>query len=298
MSQARDITLSGERRPGWHPALEGRLQPSRLLGWIRAIAILVWTLWMTALNLPSALSGRGMKPATTMRWHRNVLRLAGIDLTVTGEAVRDRPVLFVANHASYLDIVVLGSLLPCSFVSKAEVRSWPAFGWLAVQQRTVFIERDPRQAAQHLGEMRQRLEEGGCLVLFPEGTSSDGSRVLPFKSTLFQTAAIELPETGEIEVQPVSIAYSRLDGMPMGRALRSYFTWYGDMELAGHLIDWLGLGTLGIDLIFHEPTRIGAAGGRKPLAALTQAMSAAGLESALRGRPTVQPAEPAPRCEP
>lgn len=280
------VPPAAERRPGWFPALEGTLKPSRLLGGIRALGITCWTIWMAALNIRSAFGTKGMTPETTMKWHRNVLRLAGIDVTVTGTPVRDRPVMIVANHASYLDIITLGALLPCSFVSKSEVRHWPIFGWMAVQQRTIFIERDPRKAAHHLGEMKERLAQGGCLVLFPEGTSTDGSRVLPFKSTLFQAASIEFPETGEIEVQPVSIAYSRLDGMPMGRALRPYFTWFGDMDLAPHLIDWLGLGTLGIDVVFHEPVHLSDSGGRKGLAARTQAACAQGVESALRGRPT------------
>ncbi len=279
------VPPAAERRPGWFPALDGHLKPSRLLGGLRATGIALWTVWMTCLNIRSALSGSGMTPATTMKWHRNVLRLAGIDVTVTGQPVRDRPVMVVANHASYLDIITLGALLPCSFVSKSEVRHWPVFGWMAVQQRTIFIERDPRKAAHHLGEMKARLEQGACLVLFPEGTSTDGGRVLPFKSSLFQAASIEFPETGEIEVQPVSIAYSRLDGMPMGRALRPYYTWYGDMDLAPHLIDWLGLGSLGIDVVFHEPVRLSESGGRKGLAARTQAACAQGVESALRGRP-------------
>jgi 1-acyl-sn-glycerol-3-phosphate acyltransferase len=156
---------------------------------------------------------------------------------------------------------------------------------LAVQQRTVFIERDPRKADRHLNEMKQRIEDGGCLVLFPEGTSSDGSRVLPFKSALFQSASIEFPETGQIEVQTVSIAYNRLDGMPMGRALRPLYTWFGDMELVPHLMGWLGLGTVGVEVVFHDPVRMADVGGRKQLAAATQSVCEQGLLTALRNAP-------------
>lgn len=284
-----------ERRPGWDEGLAGNVKPSRVLGWLRALGIVVWTLWVTAINLPKALRGTGMPAAVTKKWHRNVLRLAGVKVTVTGQPVLDRPTLMVSNHASYLDIVALGAILPCSFVAKSEVRGWPAFGWLAIQQRTVFIERDPRKAARHLDEMKSRLAEGGCVVLFPEGTSSDGTRVLPFKSTLFQTATIEFPDTGEIEVQPISIAYTRLDGIPLGRAFRPFYTWYGDMDLAPHLIDWLGLGKLEIELVFHEPRRIGEAGGRKALASATWQASSLGLQSALRGRPEAMPTPSANR---
>lgn len=276
-----------ERRPGWDPGLAGGMNPSRILGWLRALGIVFWTLWVTGWNIRTALRGTGMPAAVTKRWHRNVLRIAGITVKVTGKPVLDRPTLMVSNHASYLDIVALGAILPCSFVAKSEVRGWPAFGWLATQQRTVFIERDPRKAARHLDEMKARLAEGGCVVLFPEGTSSDGTRVLPFKSTLFQTATIDFPETGEIEVQPISIAYTRLDGIPLGRVFRPFYTWYGDMDLAPHLIDWLGLGKLEMEIVFHEPRRIGEAGGRKGLAAATWQASSVGLQSALRGHPEV-----------
>lgn len=264
------------------------MRPSRLLAWYRAICITIWTLWMVLLNLRRAILSRPVPYSVTMKWHRIVLRLSGVTATVTGEPVRNRPVLFVANHASYLDIVLLGSLLPCSFVAKSEVRGWPVFGWLAVLQHTVFVKRDPRQAASQMQIMKDRLAEGGALVLFPEGTSSDGGGVLPFKSSLLQAATIEFPETGEIEVQPVSIAYTRLDGMPVGRAFRPYYTWYGDMELAPHLIAWLGLGKLGVDLIFHAPVRLSEAGNRKILATRTQQACVLGVESALRGRPKAE----------
>ena len=277
------------RRPRAIPQ-PGVFKTSRFLAGLRATGIALWTLWLAVLNLRSILAKRGVTPAVTMQWHKMTQRIAAIDVRVTGTPIRDRPVLFVANHASYLDIVVLGALLPCSFVSKSEVRDWPIFGWLAVQQRTVFIERDPRKADRHLSEMKQRIEDGGCLVLFPEGTSSDGSRVLPFKSALFQSASIEFPKTGQIEVQTVSIAYNRLDGMPMGRALRPLYTWFGDMELVPHLMGWLGLGTVGVDVVFHEPLRMADVGGRKELAQATQRACTHGLQTALRNAP--QPSSP------
>ncbi|MDF1748030.1 MAG: lysophospholipid acyltransferase family protein [Alphaproteobacteria bacterium] len=289
--QARPETPAPDsyRRPRAAPQ-PGFFKTSRLLGALRATGIGLWTLWLALLNLRSILAKRGVSPSVTLKWHKMTQRIAAIDVRVIGAPIRDRPVLFVANHASYLDIVVLGALLPCSFVSKSEVRDWPIFGWLAVQQRTVFIERDPRKADRHLSEMKQRIEDGGCLVLFPEGTSSDGSRVLPFKSALFQSASIEFPETGQIEVQTVSIAYNRLDGMPMGRALRPLYTWFGDMELVPHLLGWLGLGTVGVDVVFHEPLRMNDVGGRKELAMVTQRACAEGLQSALRNAP--QPVNP------
>jgi len=265
-------------------ALTPRFIPSRFKAYRRAATMVLWTLFTLLMNAPRCISGRGLPAPVTMRWHRLILRIAGVDIQVHGSPILDRPAMFLPNHVSYLDIPVLGSLLPCSFVSKAEVRDWPAFGWLAVQQRTIFIKRDPRKAASQLDEMRERLEEGGCLVLFAEGTSSDGSRVLPFKSSLLQASTMEFDETGQIEVQPVSIAYTQLDGVPMGRALRPFFAWYGDMELAPHLIELLGMGRVGIDVVFHDPIRLADAGNRKQLAQVAWGITADGLSDTLRGR--------------
>ena len=121
-------------------------------------------------------------------YHRVCCRLLGIHVQAQGLVSRDQPVLFVANHASYLDIVVLGSLIPGSFVAKAEIAGWPLFGLLAKLQRTVFIDRRGSRAADHRDDIGARLEAGDNLILFPEGTSSDGNRVMPFKSALFSVA--------------------------------------------------------------------------------------------------------------
>lgn len=286
------------RRIDDDPVPPGALRPSRLLGWARVLGIIGWSFWLIALNPRVALSGRGMPPAVTMKWHRGARWLAGVKVQVSGAPVLDRPALMLSNHVSYLDIVVLGSVLPCSFVAKAEVESWPIFGWLAKQQRTIFVQRDPRRAKGQLEDMKRRLQDGGCLVLFPEGTSSDGSRVLPFKSSLLQASEIEMPDTGQVEVQTISIAYSRLDGMPMGRALRPFFAWYGDMELAPHLINLLGIGAVTVDLTFHEPHRLDHAGDRKRLAKLSQSTCAGGVEAALKGDPRVLPALSPPGSSP
>ena len=138
-----------------------------------------------------------------------------------------RPVLFASNHISYPDITVLGSLIPGSFIAKAEVAHWPFFGWLAKLQRSVFVDRQVRSTARQRDAIAERLATGDALILFPEGTSGDGNRVLPFKSALFSVAR-NRERAAPITVQPVSIAYTRLDGMPIGRRLRPFFAWYGD----------------------------------------------------------------------
>ncbi len=137
--------------------------------------------------------------------------------------------------------------------------------------------------------MSARLEAGDSLILFPEGTSSDGNRVLPFKSGLFSVAELE-PGGRPLTVQPVSIAYTMLDGLPMGRYLRPFFAWYGDMELVSHLWQWAGLGRLTVVVRFHEPVTLAQFGSRKVLSEHCYAVVSRGMSEALAGRrQTVRP---------
>ncbi len=229
-------------------------------------------------------------------YHRLVCRILGIAVERHGAVTRSRPALFVANHTSYLDIEILGACVPASFVSKADVDGWPLFGWLARLQRTVFIDRERRNVARQRDALRERLHAGDRLILFPEGTSGDGQRLLPFKSALFG-AVTESAAGRDIVVQPVSVAYARLDGMPLGRSYRPLFAWYGDMALAPHLWTMLGLGRLGVSVTFHPAVRAAEFPSRKALAEHCAAVISAGLSAALTGRETAaappSPAEPA-----
>jgi 1-acyl-sn-glycerol-3-phosphate acyltransferase len=222
-------------------------------------------------------------------YHRLVCRILGIRVAAQGEMAKNRPLLIVGNHTSYLDIEVLGSLIPGSFVAKAEIARWPFFGWLAKLQRSVFIERRSSKAREHKDEIEKRLLEGDVLILFPEGTSNDGNRILPFRSALFSVAERRV-EGEALVVQPVSLAYTRLDGMPMGRSFRPFFAWYGDMELPPHLWQMLGLGIVTAEVIFHEPVTIDRFGSRKALAEHCWRIVSEGLASLLTGRPQRYPA--------
>jgi 1-acyl-sn-glycerol-3-phosphate acyltransferase len=173
-------------------------------------------------------------------------------------------------------------------VAKAEVAKWPLFGICAKLSRTVFVDRRAKYARHQAEEMKRRFQNGGRLILFAEGTSSDGNRVLPFRSSLFATAEIEV-DGKPVTVQPVSIAYTRLDGIPMGRHFRPFFAWYGDMDMFSHLWGIVGVGRSSIVLEFHKPVSIRDFPDRKALAAHCQAVVAAGVSSAISGRP--QPAE-------
>ncbi len=220
-------------------------------------------------------------------YHRLCCRILGIALDLRGNPTAYRPTLFVANHSSYLDITVLAATVEGGFVSKAEVARWPVFGWLAKLQRSVFVERADRAgAARQRDEIRKRLDDGDNLILFPEGTSSDGIHLLPFKSTLFAAA-----EDERVLVQPVSVVYQRLDGIPLGRFHRPFFAWYGDMTMGPHLWKALGMGQLTVVMLFHEPVKLKDFGSRKALAEHCRQAIAHGLARALAGRLDEMPAE-------
>jgi 1-acyl-sn-glycerol-3-phosphate acyltransferase len=256
---------------------------------LRFFAFVAWTLLLLApylvVRLLSPLQGAGY---TRFYW-RVVTHLIGYRVVATGAPLEGAgPVLFLPNHASYLDIIILGSLLKAYFVAKAEVAGWPGFGFLARVSRTVFVDRRPGATARERNHVRERLDAGESLVLFAEGTSNDGNRVLPFKSALLSVAEGEIKGPDGLErpilVQPVSIAYTRLDGLPISRALRPYFAWYGDMTLAAHLIGALGLGRITVEVEFHRPVTLAEFGSRKGLANHCHHVVAHGVTRLLAGR--------------
>jgi 1-acyl-sn-glycerol-3-phosphate acyltransferase len=210
-------------------------------------------------------------------FHRHMLRILGIRLRVYGRPSTASPVLFVANHASYLDIPVLGSLLPAGFVAKAEVADWPLFGLLSRMQNSIFVERRSSRAAEQRLQLQDYLAMGQNLVLFPEGTSSAGFMTMSFKSSLF--GIVEDSANGKaITVQPISVTCVELGGFPMLREERPRYAWYGDMTLIPHL--WAVIQSEGftVEVIFHEPMTYANYPNRKDLAAACQRAVAKGVE--------------------
>lgn len=258
---------------------------SSALAFVRAAVYVVLTLPL--MPLQALFVALGVPLARTLpRWyHARCARLFGLDVRVTGAPAAGVPVLIASNHVSYLDIVVYSSILPVSFVAKREVASWPFFGMLAKLQRTVFVERRARAVGREAGAIQRRLAAGDSVVLFAEGTTGDGNRSLGFKSALFASAE-PLAGGPEIVVQPATVAYTRLDGMPLCRSLRPAVAWYGDMELLPHLWALIGLGRIGVDVVFHAPTTLAAAGSRKALAQHCEQAVARTLAAANAGRET------------
>lgn len=216
--------------------------------------------------------------------HLMVCKILGIHIVQIGQPAMQTPVMFVANHTSYLDIPVLGSIVTGCFVAKSDVENWPVIGWLCKLQRTIFIQRKSSQAGGQLDILRERLEEGLSLILFAEGTSTDGCHILPFKSSLFGSVQKPLKNGEPVYIQPVSITAIALGGLPMGRTLRPLYAWYGNMSLAGHGWPMLKLGPMAVAVEFHPPVAATDFPDRKSLAHHCSTVVQQGVARAIAGR--------------
>ncbi len=262
-----------------------------MINWLRVGFFLLVLLVVSGLMIPVQLLALRFDWPLRRRlpryWHRMALWFLGIRVHVHGALEMNRPLMIAANHASWKDILVLGSLADVAFIAKTEVASWPVFGFLARLQKTIFVVREEkRRTGEQVNEIAARMADGEIVVLFPEGTTSDGNRILGIKSSLFGAAAAALPseEDGVVHVQPVAIAYTRVQGMPMGRYHRPIAGWPGDTGLMEHLVGVLRAGALDVDVTFGETVEFKKGDSRKALAIRTEEQLRAMLLAHLRGR--------------
>jgi lyso-ornithine lipid O-acyltransferase len=202
-------------------------------------------------------TGSGLARTIPVWFHRLFLWLFGVRVIVRGQAPRaGTPTLVLANHVSWLDIAVMSSLRPLSFIAKQEVATWPVFGTFARMQRCVFLDRTRKTATAAVNEtVAKRLAAGDAMVLFPEGTTGDGNKVLPFRSALVGAAraAVAGPSAPRIFLQTLAVAYTRRNGLPVTRRERPDIAWYGDMELVPHLGIFVREGPLDVVVTWGEP---------------------------------------------
>jgi 1-acyl-sn-glycerol-3-phosphate acyltransferase len=195
--------------------------------------------------------------------------LLRIRINVNGTQATGQPVLIVSNHVSWVDIVVLAAIAPMVFVAKREVASWPLIGAAAKVQKVVFVDRMRRQQTPETNkEIAQRLAEGHPVVLFAEGTSGDGNRVLPFRSALIGAveAACNEAGLGEVALQPMSICYTAQQGLPMARVDQPVVAWYGDLDFFPHFAAFIRRGAVTVTVSFGAPVACTAATDRKLMA--------------------------------
>nr|WP_232897324.1 lysophospholipid acyltransferase family protein [Pontibaca salina] len=253
-------------------ALRGALLAALVFGGLVALLLL------RLLERPLFGLYRPITPFITQAVCRNAFRILGIRFATQGKLMNHHGAV-VANHSSWLDIFALNATGRIYFVSKSEVARWPLIGWLARATGTVFIDRNPRQARQQTALFEARLAAGHKLLFFPEGTSTDGLQVLPFKTTLFQ-AFFAQPSDAKIHIQPVSVIYHS----PQGETSR-FYGWWGDMGFAPHLLKIMATGRQGrVEVIYHPALAVADFSGRKALAARAETVVRAGHRAALEAQ--------------
>ena len=194
-------------------------------------------------------------------FHKILLWVLSIKVEIVGEISQSKKSnLYISNHLSYLDIPILGSKFPLRFVAKSEVQDWPLFGFLAKKGRSIFIKRNKTDSINQKNKILKLLSSNEKVLIFPEGTTSDGNRVLEFKSSSFSSV-----ENQNFIIQPVVIVYSDLNGIPINRWLRPMIAWYGDMELKPHLSKLVGLMSISAKIIYLEPVNTTSFENRKVL---------------------------------
>ncbi|MEM9059331.1 MAG: lysophospholipid acyltransferase family protein [Pseudomonadota bacterium] len=253
---------------------------AKLVGGVRLVLLLL----LTAVSVALFLVGRFLRGTlgrwvtfhfgVARFWSRGCLWLAGIRLRVTGTPVRAGAL--VANHSSWIDILALRATTLMYFVSKSEVADWPGVGFITRITGTVFIERKRTEAKRQEAVLRSRIAQDQLLCLFPEGTSTDGLRVLPFKSSLFSAFFID-GAGADIMIQPVSLRYHPPKD---GSLPPDIYGWWGTMGFEKHIWDVLTLSFGGtVDVIFHQAAPASAYADRKSLAEASQIAVAAGFET-------------------
>ncbi len=245
----------------------------------RLAAVLAWTMALLPVQLVLIRRPGRAKRALPLRYWGGVARILGLELQVIGTpaATDERPVLFVSNHTSWLDIVALGAVLPGCFIAKADVGRWPGISAVARAGRTIFVSRARTGAGRKRAELAERLAAGDSLILFPEGTTSDGARVLPFRSSFLALAETDPPPL----IQPVTIVYDRMDSLPVCRRNRPRIAWYGDMDIASHYAE-LGRHDWRATIVLDDPIELD--GGRKALTATLERQIAARAAAIRQGR--------------
>jgi 1-acyl-sn-glycerol-3-phosphate acyltransferase len=264
---------------------------------IRVISFALAFVALTLVLLPFQLIGIAfdlpLQRSIPHLYHRILCALIGVRIREVGRRSAASPVLILSNHVSWLDICVIAALAPVVFIAKSEVAGWPVLGWLARLQRTIFINRQARhQTGAATREIAARLLGGDAVVLFAEGTSSDGIRVLPFRSSLVGAVHHALGNTAHhthVTVQPMSLAYVGFGGLPIGRGLRERVAWYGDVELVPHLLRVVASGAVDVIVSWGEATAYDMSADRKAIARGAERSVRRMTAAALRATPPAQP---------
>ena len=180
-------------------------------------------------------------------FHKTLLKILGIKVKLIGQKVTRRPLILVGNHTSYIDIIILGSIMPICFIAKQEIKSWFLFGFLAKLQNTVFIKRKNLKTLESIKNINKILGSDSAIVLFPEGTTNSGKKILNFKSSLFNL----FESNNTLGLQNFSLCYTHVNSMPIDNRTRPQISWYGDMNIISHLSNFLKLSSVNATVVLH-----------------------------------------------
>ncbi|MDH5721882.1 MAG: 1-acyl-sn-glycerol-3-phosphate acyltransferase [Alphaproteobacteria bacterium] len=251
---------------------------------IACLKFLAFTLLCVAIVPPQSailFFTKGKKSyALTYIWHRWVCKIFRIKINLSGSPDKSGQIIYIGNHISYLDIPVIASILQyASFVAKEDVEDWPVFGFLSKLQQTAFISRSKENAAKGKQALETMLDDGKSLIIFPEGTSTDGREVLPFKSSLF--AIFFKDNLKDIKLQPFTLSMVSANGHEIRtQDDRDLYAWHLNMDtsLAKHLWDFAKSTGAEINLTFHPPLLASDFNDRKTLAKACHETVSKGLE--------------------
>lgn len=237
--------------------MKAYIKLSLLLVWIALWYVPAWICWR--------MKKYPLRDRMVQICYLGILRIAGIELKVTGHISEDRPLMLVSNHVSYLDVVLLGSQGPVHFTPKSEISGWPAIGSICRICDSVFIDRRPDKVVEVKQQIKDALAADNVISLFPEGTTGDGLHLQSFKSGFFQLAEEGIDGEGLV-IQPVAISYTHIRKLPIDFNQWPSIAWYGDMMLVPHLINVLNIGPVNAEITFLEPVTIDQYDDRKKLA--------------------------------
>lgn len=254
-----------------------------LIAAVKIVSFLILCFLTIILQAFSAILLKNSKSSYVIQtyFYRLTCAIFRIKIDVAGALETDKHVVYVGNHLSYIDIPAIGATLPATFISKAEVKSWPVLGLLATLSRTIFIERSKSAAEKCIQDIKKSLARGRSLILFPEGTSTVGTSVLPFKSSIFEIFLNEELKNNLI-VQPFTVTLTHVDNHPVNALIdQDLYAWYADMTLVPHLWDLGKSKGMRVLLTFHAPRSADSYSDRKLFAKDCEADVALGLKNTL-----------------
>lgn len=246
---------------------------------VSTLLLIVWCVVMLIINALWKILRIPYLEKCYFIFHGGCCRLFNLQCEVQGDISTLRPTLFLSNHISYLDVFVLGKYVPAFFIAKSEVAGWPILGWLAKAQNTLFFERSSKKVRHQMNIMSEHFDQQGNLILFPEGTSTNGEHVVPFKSSLLQSVE---SSSQDVYIQPVTLAYTHYKNTKMTREIRDQYAWYATMPFASHFFNVLGMRRAKVTVMFHKPVTLREFESRKECAQYCHTQVATGLERALK----------------